>query len=117
MSDKYDAAITFLTTNPATGEPRPIGPLTDNLSFERQISHAWANPPFHPGGCLFQFVGPNGSGCLTQVRAGRLDAATPDLTARIRADERIPTSYRQLTPDMLPIFAEWMREIDEELNR
>ena len=56
-------------------------------------------------------------GCLTRVKRGNAPAATPKLTEAIRSDERIPTSRTRIRPEHLPVFAEWQRRIDKELNR
>lgn len=56
-------------------------------------------------------------GCLTQIRLGKHVAATDALTLEIRADDRIPREPHLITPAHLPIFAEWQRRIDKELNR
>ena len=106
MSDKYDDAVKYLVEKPS------------------QIYSAWVDPLNHPAGCLFQFVTPTGNcehnrmscGCLTTIR-GQAPACTPDLTARIRADGRLPISAHSITVDVLPVFAEWQRILDKELGR
>jgi hypothetical protein len=123
MMDKYDIAIAYLTENPD------------------QISEAWVRPD-GVGGCLFQWATPTGGmeftangqqcGCLPQIRSDVMRsitdkhtfvAATADLTKRIRADHRIPTSdpdgdgVPEITIEHLPMFAEWQRTIDKELDR
>ncbi len=57
-------------------------------------------------------------GCLTMIAAG-VDqcAATPELTAKIKSDPRIPKSLEAITLQDLPVFAEYQREIDVVLNR
>ena len=60
------------------------------------------------------------TGCLTTVRRNEgsmSEAQTPELTARIRADERIPKSVYDILPEHYPIFADWHRKIDAELGR
>lgn len=112
MPDKYDKAIDYLTKNPD------------------QIWANWACPSITTGGCLFQFATPNGHarhnetiyGCLTTIRSseghpfGGL-AYTPELTEAIQADERIPECGRKIKVEDLPVFAQWQRHIDRELNR
>jgi hypothetical protein len=109
--DKYDRAISYLTDLPS------------------EIFKAWSSTD-HECHCLFAFVSPTGRvenepvgngkriGCLTQIRASdHCVAWTDDLTRRIRADERIPLSGSDTTPEHLPVFAEWQRTIDRELGR
>jgi len=99
--DKYDEAVEYLTKYPDS------------------ISHAWKSPTGCDAGCLFQFVEsrPGLCGCLSQIRAGRWDAETPQLTAAIRADGRIPVEPEDITVNHLPVFAEWQRKIDRILKR
>lgn len=108
MKDKYDEAIEYLTANPRT------------------IPEFWGR-----GESLFQFITRSGAvevvevggnkntcGCLTQIRRNKwMPAATESLTARIRADERIPKSPCDITPSNLHVFAEWQRIADKELGR
>jgi len=100
--DKYDEAIKYLTEHPD------------------EIYEAWVNNRLHRAGCLFQFCGDGlqpGVGCPTMVRGGRYHAATPELTAAIRADDRLPDFSDVITPATLPVFAEWQRRLDKELQR
>jgi hypothetical protein len=110
--DKYDVAVEYLTEHP------------------EEIEYAWHYLGKHPGAPLFVFVTPNGRllqddgtlllkcGCLTTIRAFQHEEAyTPELTAAIRADERIPSDGKNATVADLPVFAEWQRRIDKELNR
>lgn len=120
MSDKYDEAIKYLTKaikrNP------------------NAFNSAWNNPLDYRarGGVLFQFVQEDGfnfhgsCGCLTQIKGELEDAQTKSLTRRIREDVRIPTKIptenssvaeREEFLSRLPVFAEWQRIIDKELNR
>lgn len=119
--DKYDRAIKYLTKAVET-DPGAI-------------TRAWSNPHINrdAGSVLFQFVhkisySPScGCGCLTQIKASPLTKAqTESLTERIRADDRIPNRIPdQFCPKSemhafvakLPVFAEWQRIIDRELNR
>ncbi len=55
-------------------------------------------------------------GCITQVKSLSHIAPTPELTAAIRADERIPAMAGDITVDHLPIFREWQERIDRELR-
>lgn len=104
MKDKYDEAMAYLFEHP------------------EEIRDAWADPYDHVAGCLFQYATRGkpgifeGFGCLTMVR-GVCRAATQELTAAIRADERIPRSVEDATADTLPVFAEWQRRLDKELER
>jgi hypothetical protein len=104
MKDRYDKAVAYLTKHPD------------------EIIHAWRNPEGEPGGRLFQFVGTTDGygescGCLTEVKDGIRRAQTPALTKAIRADIRIPKGPQWLTAKDLPVFAEWQRRLDKELNR
>lgn len=101
MADKYDEAVAYLTARPD------------------EIYDSWLCAE-----SLFQFVEPiDGNdekvcGCLTEIR-GSYDicAWTDELTAAIRADERLPRNAEDITPAHLPVFAEWQRRIDKELGR
>lgn len=108
MKDKYDLAIEYLTKNPD------------------EILDSWSMIAENETGFpLFQFATVSGEpgdfeyGCLTQIR--NLDhpfhAETPELTEAIRADNRIPRTHRELAVEHLPVFAEWQRKLDRELNR
>ena len=88
------------------------------------ISMAWRDPQSEFGGCFFRVAHPDGNrqthacfpltpssqhcGCLTQVRAGILEAYTDELTAAIKADERIPTHPDDIRVGDLPVLAEWV---------
>ena len=101
MTDEYDKAAAYLTANPD------------------EIFDAWANYSLHEAGALFKFAGDPGDpacGCVTMIRGGYYEAGTPDLTARIRAETRIPDDPRKLTTASLPVLAELQREIDAALG-
>lgn len=117
--DKYDRAIAYLTEHP------------------EQIRDAWSGAYEHPGGSLFRFAGPSAyldcpdwtkqiCGCLTQISKtadwlpddpNKYVAWTPELTEAIAADERIPKRPEHIRVEHLPVFAEWQRKLDRELNR
>jgi hypothetical protein len=106
--DKYDEAIEYLTKHP------------------NDIYASWGSVDVERGGVLFMFAARDSEngldndtpcGCLTQIRAGYLDAETSELTERIRADERIPKEAEEIKVEHLPVFAEWQRTLDKELNR
>lgn len=111
MEDKYDRAIAYLTQHP------------------HEIVKAWGEPFHHPAGCLFGYVMQANTresfelarrspcGCLTQVKSGYRCAQTYALTKAIRADTRIPKWPQWITVDDLPVFAEWQRKLDKELDR
>lgn len=107
MPDKYDKAIDYFTENPD------------------QICEFWNTPHLYPQGCLFVYASETGRsinniGCLTTIRRNNgfgTEACTPELTEAIRADERIPKDARDIKVEDLPVFAEWQRRIDRELNR
>lgn len=92
--DKYDKQIKLLTKHPEL------------------IGNSWASAEG-----LFQGASPTGTdinyGCLTMVKSGGLEAYTISLTERIRSDPRIPSSQTEITPELLPVFAEYQREMDE----
>lgn len=111
--DKYDEAIAYLLAQE---------------DFHDAVKTSWSNPLFIKAGCLFQYVTPSGelerdcdglicSGCLTIVRAGIRRACTPELTDRIRADNRLPDSPDKITKESLPVFAEWQRELDRTIRQ
>ena len=109
--DIYDQAVEYLSKR-----------VHEDEGDMAAILEAWFSPSTKRGGILFEFAGnrvQNGYiGCLTQIRSDSSKiAATPELTERIRADERLPTSGEYITVDMLPVFAEWQRKIDAELGR
>lgn len=74
---------------------------------------------------VFRFAGKcgdDGGGCLTMIRLGAKTsasyiAATPELTAEIRADERIPFDIHDAKDSDFTVFAEWQRRIDRETGR
>lgn len=104
MSDRYDQEVERLTKEP------------------ERIFGAWfsASP-------LFGFVTPSrlcdvrddskSCGCLTLVMGEVYVAWTDELTAAIRADERLPKDSSGIGPANLPVFAEWQRKIDAALGR
>lgn len=103
--DKYDKAIEYLTQHPG------------------EIDSAWTSPFRHKGGCLFTLAATKEAlnerwfGCLTTIRGHGDTAETRELTEAIQADERIPKFSRDIKIEHLPVFAEWQRRIDKELNR
>ncbi|MEE9161478.1 MAG: hypothetical protein V3U35_00775 [Candidatus Neomarinimicrobiota bacterium] len=85
-----------------------------------QIPRSWerAEP-------LFRYAAPDDAtttlsgepcGCLTMIRSGRYAAYCPDLTRRIRHDERLPASVEGITPADLPLFARYMRELNRRFG-
>lgn len=105
--DKYDLEVERLTKNPEF------------------IYDSWndAEP-------LFQVAARNthrNYGCLTQIRqeieiyskgiVHEYHAQTSELTKQIRNDERIPKNPKDIKVEDLPVFAEWQRKLDKELNR
>lgn len=99
VMDKYDEAVAYLTKNP------------------REIQYFWDNHRPDGPGCLFQFCGDPlhnpGLGCPVMIRTGRYSAGTPELTAGIDADTRIPKTPAGIKAENLPAFAEWQRKVDE----
>jgi hypothetical protein len=109
VPDKYDEAIAeLLQDNPS----RP--------TFEERVVDAWNYPKKRGPGALFQPCGQMGAcGCLTQIVSREMNfdgapyaAVTPELTEAILADDRIPPTPHDITPEDLPVFAEWQRKID-----
>jgi hypothetical protein len=103
--DKYMLAARWLSENP------------------ERINDSWGvagSREETPGSPLFRQAGDRWCGCLTQIRGGWRGslgaAATPELTADILADERIPASERAITLDKLNVFVEWQRRLDAELG-
>ena len=104
--DKYDNAIGFLAKHPTW------------------IQDGWRNGSSSNFlGCLFAYATPNGhvendAGCLTQIRdhlgvaCGQNFEFDESLTEKIRGDERIPTSEKDITTSDLGVFAEWQRKLD-----
>ncbi len=101
--DKYDEEIEQirqeLETNEYTikdhwNDATPLFNFASNL--DRQINHC---------------------GCLTHIACGYMEAQTEELTQAIRNDPRIPGDSEYITLDDLPVFAEWQRRLDKELNR
>lgn len=106
-TDKYDAAIEYLTS---------IYEREGEEAFWTAVYNAWCVPSYCSGGCLFTFCTPDGRtqgcGCLTTVRTGS-PAHTSELTATIRADERIPPHPEDIRhPSQLAVFAEYQRLMD-----
>ena len=96
MPDKYDEAITYLTDRPD------------------EILTAWTYggaEQVNPYGCLLRYTGSGSCGCLTQVRAGA-NGPSPQIEMAIRSDNRIPMDPGDITPEHLPVFAEWQRKLD-----
>lgn len=99
MTDNYDEMIDSLTNNPEL------------------IGKTWSY-----GLGLFQFATRPDSpepeedgpvGCLTMIKGGHYIAPTKEMTERIRSDERVPSDAILITPESLPVFAEYQREFDE----
>ena len=94
--------------------------------YDAQIKRLTATPSlifyeWSIGEGLFQHCSKSGRaesdwcGCLTQVRNG-LETPDPALTARIRADERIPEDAHDIRPEHLPVFKEWQEELDRTIR-
>ena len=105
--DAYDKAVAWLTENPL------------------EIEDAWCIGNEHPAWILFGYCTPSrysethSCGCLTMVRgvSWRLAFEDDELTEAIKADERLPRSPGNITPEHLPVFAEWQRRMDKLWNR
>lgn len=97
-----------------------------HIEYLRTLDHSGVIKEWNNWQGIFRSTGydkPGGSldaGCLTTVRKNDgfgANAANPDLTARIRADERIPRNENNVKEEHYSIFAEWHRQIDKELGR
>lgn len=106
MKDKYDEQIERLLAAE---------------DFRMAVSYDWSC-----GVGLFQYCTPRGHtshgalrdcGCPTMVRSGAWPAWTGQLTAAIMADTRLPDHVSAITPEHLPIFAEWQRRLDKEIRQ
>lgn len=104
--DAYSKAVEWLKNNP------------------RSIYECWNGPSHFSAGILFRVASRSGKvgcddecGCLTQVRAEHGVAETPELTAAIRADQRIPKHESRITRESLEVFAAWQRHLDSVLGR
>jgi hypothetical protein len=97
--DRYDREIKRLTESPE----KIIGAWRECMPLFEYASHDGHTEDLQHG-CV---------GCLTMIRQDDgMVAQTPELTAAIRADERLPTSGQAITVESLPAFAEWQRKLD-----
>lgn len=124
--DKYDEAIDWLVEH-----------ADDTQCEEGRIIAAWGAPGEEPGGCLFEYATPTNAdgfrhlphgdcGCLTLIRrlhGPQYVAWTPQLTAEIRADDRLPRDIDDIADlrgdelrAALQPFAEWQRRLDREIR-
>ncbi len=111
MKDKYDLEIDRLMEGPI--QELPI-----------RCEQAWySDKTGRPSSCLFDYCTPTGMathrncGCLTQVRNQQHGAWTPELTAAIQVDSRLPYYPSDITTrEQLEIFAEWQRRLDREIR-
>jgi len=112
--DKYDKAVQYLTEH-----PEAIYDAWDTATASTSLQQ------YPIASCLFRAITPDGEsyqpgnsccGCLTQVKYEDYRAFSGKLTQEIRADDRIPEP-EDITLEHLPIFAEWQRRVDVELNR
>jgi hypothetical protein len=113
--DSYDKAIEYLKNNPS------------------QIIDVWDDPKSHFSGVLFQSVTPDGMGqtnsygefCgdICEVHSNLASAWTDELAEELLEDFRIPEIFAshdykpRISIELLPLFAEWQRKIDNALNR
>lgn len=105
--DAYDEMVAFLTDNP------------------KEIHNAWNYPEGHIAGGLFTEINyGKQSACLTQLKLRFsfdkneyvYDPGDHPLVELIRMDDHIPDTGTKITPEILPVFAEWRRRIDTELR-
>lgn len=109
--DVYDKAVKYLTE-----EPGEIGKAwIEGYVFAGEYSH--------PCSVLFRSGYPSGmtGRCLTNLRQGkcypRPSTKLQELENLITLDHRIPMNDGDIKPEDLPVFAEWHRRLDKELNR
>ena len=108
-SDGYDEQIAYLTENPHMIQRHWM----DRLGCF-QIASKNNKPQDEKG--IIRF------GCLSMIRNNVRDyeAEVERFTEEIRNDfrlPRIPSMITNIRIEHLPIFAEWQRKIDKELNR
>jgi len=111
MADKYDDDIAEIMKEVEEGE-----------DFSAVVNEHWCNasPLFQYATPLDVRRRPDGKecGCLTMIRKyPDCSAWTDKLTEEIRSDERIPFSAWTVTPEDLPVFAEWQRRLDKEIRQ
>jgi hypothetical protein len=92
MKDQYTRAVKFFTKRPWAIAGAVAAPYSSD--------HARA---------LFAPV-PGTNLSLTKIRAS--DWNCPPVFAEIRADERLPKDNQDITPEVLPVFAEWQRKLN-----
>lgn len=119
--DCYDRAVAILTRHPELilfawrsaphAFPHEANRHTIKLAEYCHCLFNYATSSRTMGGC--------GSGCLTQIREHELFpyAETPSLTKAIYRDMRLPSDWRDITVDTLPVFAGWQRRLDIALDR
>lgn len=111
--DAYDDAVEYLTANPA------------DIKSAWLVPPPWTSAEIAQAHCLFGHVTPDRQcmfdgrecGCITQIRGIEMSACRGDLTIAIREDSRLPDFSNDIKVEHLPIFAEWQRRLDRELNR
>lgn len=106
-------------------EMERLNSVEDPDDFKRASELAWMYGNDHAH--LFDACGPNREipahaagevpGCITQVKDLMRPAATPELTAEIRADNRLPDKRGPVSREYLPLFAEYQRRFDKLFNR
>ena len=127
--DKYDLEIDRLTSIYLTNRNK-LGRI-----FETCVVHSWSMVEGRANSCLFAFCTPTGlleslpadqscyapcsavCGCLSQVHSSHFEAWTPELTERIRADDRLISPFALTHPSQLLPYAEWQREMDNTLRK
>lgn len=102
-------------------------------AFPEKLIEVWDDPKSHWSGILFQAVTPDGysqdnddglfCGDLCEIRSLMANAWTINLQEEIVNDPRIPKLYAsndyipKLSIEILEVFADWQRKIDEEIGR
>lgn len=103
--------------------------MIQKYDYDAQIARLTEHPErimneWHRAEGLFQFCRKDGSdvpecGCLSMIRGDEnFVAATPELTKRIKADERLPTTDEldDLTPEQMQAMKEWQEELDRTIR-
>lgn len=129
MSDKYDEAIEWLVAHADDPIPEDYRDVYDG----QMVHFVWSFASDIEAERLFSYATKSGGiklldnddlcGCLTQIREGSAVGETPELTAAIRADERIPSDIAviaklrgdELRAALQP-FAFWQRRLDREIR-
>lgn len=101
---------------------------TEGVERLNLIRAAWSEPGASKMGVLFDHTGWDGQhtredalcGCLTQIKRhdGRPGKGLDDgFLVDLMADDDIPSSPLDISPENVQAFAQWQRRVDKELGR